>query len=80
MAFINSELFKDITLQCLSDKQYVLRFPRSNADILLFVAERASQVLDEYSEARTAALKILKAFYRVWHISPMHKLKGYGMY
>ena len=57
-----------------SDFQYGFRFSRSIEDLLTVASDRIAKALNS-----SVALDISKAFDRVWHAGPVHKLKSYGI-
>ena len=63
----------------LSDAQYGFRYGRSTGDMLAYVTEHVSRVLDRQGETRSVALDISKAFDKVWHRGLLHKLRSYGI-
>ena len=63
----------------LSDAQFGFRHSRSTGDLLSYVTEHVSRVLDRRGETRSVALDISKAFDRVWHKGLLHKLSSYGI-
>ena len=63
----------------LSDAQYGFRYGRSTGDLLAYVTEHVSKVLDRQGETRSVALDISKAFDKVWHRGLLHKLQSYGI-
>ena len=65
--------------QLLSDMQYGFRYSRSTGDLLSYVTEHISRILDKQGETRTVALDISKAFDKVWHKGLLTKLHAYGI-
>ena len=63
----------------LSDTQYGFRFSRSTGDLLSYVTEHISRILDRQGETQTVALDISKAFDKVWHKGLLSKLSSYGI-
>ena len=63
----------------LSDFQYGFRSSRSTADLLTVVSDRIARAFITSGATRAVALDIYKAFQRVWHASPLYKLKSYGI-
>ena len=63
----------------LSDLQYGFRHSRSTGDLLSYVTEHISRVLDKQGETRCVALDISKAFDKVWHEGLLTKLRSYGI-
>ena len=59
--------------------QYGFRYFRSTGDLLSYVTEHISWVLDGQGETRTVALDISKAFDKVWHQGFLTKLRSYGV-
>ena len=77
---INVHLLKYLELQnLLSDKQFGFRTSRSTGDLLAYVTEYVSRILDNQGETRSVALDISKAFDKVWHRGLLHKLSSYGV-
>ena len=77
---VNAHLLKYLELHgLLSDKQFGFRSSRSTGDLLAYVTEQVSRVLDRQGETRTVALDISKAFDKVWHRGLLHKLASYGI-
>ena len=62
-----------------SDMQYGFRHSRSTGDLLSYVTEHVSRVLDKQGETRSVALDISKAFDKVWHQGLLSKLRAYGI-
>ena len=46
---------------------------------MTFVSDRIARAFIRSGATRAVALDISKAFDRVWHASPLHKLKSYGI-
>jgi len=67
------------TLKLFSDHQYGFRSGRSTTDALTVICECVYRSLDACGEARAIALDISKAFDKVWHAGPLHKMKSYGI-
>ena len=63
----------------LTDKQFGFRKSRSTGDLLAYVTEYVSRILDAQGEVRSVALDISKAFDKVWHRGLIHKLSSYGI-
>ena len=61
-----------------SDFQYGFRSSQSTADLLTVVSDRIARAFNRSGAARTVALDISKAFYRVWYAGLLHKLNSYG--
>ena len=79
-ALINKALVDFLeSQQLLSDMQYGFRHSRSTGDLLSYVTEHISRVLDSQGESRSVALDISKAFDKVWHEGLLHKLRSYGI-
>ena len=79
-ALINEALVKFLESQhLLSDLQYGFRHSRSTGDLLSYVTEHLSRVLDRQGESRSVALDISKAFDKVWHQGLLHKLYSNGI-
>ena len=55
------------------------RHSRSTGDLLSYITEHISRVLDRQGESRSVALDISKAFDKVWHLGLLHKLRSYGI-
>ena len=51
----------------------------STADILTVVSDRIARGFNRSGASRAVPLDISKAFDRVWHAAPLHKLKFYGI-
>ena len=62
-----------------SDFHYGFRSSRSTADLLTVVSNRIVRAFNRSGFTRAVALDISKAFDRVWHADPLHKLKSYGI-
>ena len=62
-----------------SDFQYGFRSCRSTVDLLAVVSDRIARAFNRSGATRAVALDISKAFDRVWHAGPLHKLKSYGI-
>ena len=62
-----------------SDFQYGFRSSRSTADLLTVVSDRIARAFNRSGASRAVPLDISKAFDRVWHAAPLHKLKFYGI-
>ena len=62
-----------------SDFQYGFRSSRSTAHLLTVVSDRTARGFNRSGATRAVALDISKAFYRVWHAGPLHKLKSNGI-
>lgn len=67
------------TQNLLSEAQYGFRHSRSTADLLSYVTEHVSRILDRQGETRSVALDISKAFDKVWHRGLLLKLRSYGI-
>ena len=79
-AVINQHIVNFLETQnLLSEEQYGFRHSRSTADLLSYVTEHVSRVLDRQGETRSVALDISKAFDKVWHQGLLMKLKSYGV-
>ena len=63
----------------LSDAQYGFRHARSTGDLLSYVTEHVSKILDKQGETASVALDISKAFDKVWHQGLLQKLTSYGI-
>ena len=59
--------------------QYGFRHSRSTGDLLSYVTEHISRVLDKQGETRSVALDISKAFDKVWHQGLLTKLSSYDI-
>ena len=60
--------------------QYGFRHSRSTGDLLSYVTDHISRVLDKQGETRSFALDISKAFDKVWHQGLLTKLHhSYGV-
>ena len=57
--------------------QYGFRHCRSTGDLLSYVTDHISRVLDKQGETRSVALDISKAFDKVWHQGLLTKLHSY---
>ena len=62
-----------------SDFQYGFRYSRSTADLPTVVSDRITRVFNRSGATQGVTLDISKAFDRVWHAGPLHKLKSYGV-
>ena len=62
-----------------SDFQYGFRSSRSTADLLTVMSDRIAKTFNRSGATRAVALDISKAFDRVSHAGPLHKLKSYGI-
>ena len=62
-----------------SDFQYGFMSSSSTADILTVVSDRIARAFNRSGASRAVPLDISKAFDRVWHAAPLHKLKFYGI-
>lgn len=79
-ALINKTLVNFLeSHELLSDMQYGFRHSRSTGDLLSYVTEHISRVLDKQGETRSVALDISKAFDKVWHQGLLTKLRCYGI-
>ena len=61
------------------DFQYGFRSSRSTADLLTVISARITSAFNRSGATPGVALDISKAFDRVWHAGPLHKLKSYGI-
>ena len=57
------------------DFQYGFRSSRSTADLLTVISARIASAFNRSGATPGVALDISKAFDRVWHAGPLHKLK-----
>ena len=65
-------------MSLFSDFQYGVRSTSwSDADLLTFASDRTARAFNRSGATRAVALDISKAFDRVWHAGPLHKLKSY---
>ena len=79
-ALINKTLVQFLERhELLSDMQYGFRHSRSTGDLLSYVTDHISRVLDRQGETRSVALDISKAFDKVWHQGLLTKLRSYGV-
>ena len=79
-ALINKTLVNFLeSRELLSDMQYGFRHSRSTGDLLSYVTEHISRVLDRQGVTRSVALDISKAFDKVWHQGLLTKLRSYGI-
>ena len=62
-----------------SDFQYGFRSCRSTADLVTVVSDRIARAFNRSGATQAVALDISKAFDRVWHAGPLHKLKSSGI-
>ena len=60
-----------------SDFHYGFRSSQSTADLLTVVSDRVATAFNRSRATRAVSLDISKAFDRVWHAGPLHKLKSY---
>ena len=59
-----------------SDFQHGSRSSRSTADLLTVVSDRIAKAFNRSGTTGAVALNLSKAFYRVWHIGLLYKLKS----
>ena len=59
--------------------QYGFGHSRSTGDLLSYVTDHISRVLDNQGETRSVALDISKAFDKVWRKGLLTKLRSYGV-
>ena len=79
-ALVNKSLVQFLEAHhLLSDLQFGFRHSRSTADLLAYVNEHVSRILDKAGETRSVSLDISKAFDKVWHQGLLHKLLSYGI-
>lgn len=64
----------------VNDRQYGFQKCRSTGDLLSYVTNKWSQVVDRFGETVAVALDISKAFDRVWHEGLMFKLSCLGIH
>ena len=77
---LNKQIFRHLNSHnLLSDFQFGFRRQRSSADLLAFLTEHISRILDKRGESRSVSLDISKAFDTVWHKGLLHKLSSYGI-
>ncbi|CAH1967871.1 unnamed protein product [Acanthoscelides obtectus] len=77
---INRELLDYLERHGLiSDKQYGFRHQRSTGDLLAYVTQLWSKLIQSYGEAHVVALDITKAFDQLWHAALLSKLSSYGL-
>ena len=62
-----------------SDCHYCLRLSWSTRDLLKVTPDRILRVVSSSRATRALALDISKAFDRVWHACPLHKVKFYRL-
>ena len=62
-----------------SDFQYGFKSSQSTADILTLVSDRIGRAFNRSGATQAVTLDTSKAFDRVWHAGPLHKLKSYGI-
>ena len=62
-----------------SDSQYGFKSSQSTADILTLVSDRIGRAFNRSGATQAVTLDTSKAFDRVWHAGPLHKLKSYGI-
>ena len=68
-------LLVSILCGLLADFQYGFRSSWSTADPLTVVSDRTARVFNRAGATLAVALDITKAFNKVWHTGPLHKLK-----
>ena len=61
------------------DFQYGFGSSQSTAELLTVLPDRIARAFDSSRATQAVALDICKAFDRVWHAGPLHKLKSYGI-
>ncbi|CAH1953833.1 unnamed protein product [Acanthoscelides obtectus] len=62
-----------------SDRQYGFRHQRSTGDLLAYVTQLWSKLIQSHGEAHVVALDITKAFDQLWHAALLSKLPPYGL-
>ncbi|CAH2019372.1 unnamed protein product [Acanthoscelides obtectus] len=62
-----------------SDRQYGFRHQRSAGDLLAYVTQLWSKLIQSYGEAHVVAFDITKAFDQLWHAALLSKLSSYGL-
>ena len=67
------------TCGLFSDSQYGFKSSQSTADILTLVSDRIGRAFNRSGATQAVTLDTSKAFDRVWHAGPLHKLKSYGI-
>ena len=79
-SLINTELLLFLeNNNLIHDRQYGFRKARSTGDILAYVTNLWSSILDKSGESAVISLDISKAFDRVWHKSLVNKLIHSGL-
>ncbi|CAH1975825.1 unnamed protein product [Acanthoscelides obtectus] len=77
---INRELLDYLERHSLiSDRQYGFRHQRSTGDLLAYVTQLWSKLIQSHGEAHVVALDITKAFDQLWHAALLSKLPSYGL-
>ncbi|CAH1979970.1 unnamed protein product [Acanthoscelides obtectus] len=77
---INRELLDYLECHSLiSDRQYGFRHQRSTGDLLAYVTQLWSKLIQSHGEAHVVALDITKAFDQLWHAALLSKLPSYGL-
>ena len=66
-------------MQRMLHSRCIMRHSRSTGDLLSYVTDHISRVLDRQGETRSVALDISKAFDKVWHQGLLSKLRSYGV-
>ena len=62
-----------------SDFQRGFGSSRSTANLLTFLSDRIARAFNRSGITRAVAIDISKAFDRVWHAGPLHKLRSPGI-
>ncbi|CAH1955819.1 unnamed protein product [Acanthoscelides obtectus] len=63
----------------ISDRQYGFRHQRSTGDLLAYVTQLWSKLIQSHGEAHVVALDITKAFDQLWHAALLSKLPSSGL-
>ncbi len=80
-SILNRKIQKHLsTSDLLSDRQYGFRKGRSTGDLLSLLNDSWSSSLSRFGESFSVALKISKAFDRIWQKSFLSKLPSFDFY
>lgn len=79
-SIINDQLLRYLEEHLLlSDRQYGFRRRRSAGDLLVYLAHKWAEAIENGGEALAVSLDVAKAFDRVWHKALLSKLPSYGI-